>query len=241
MGCCESSSDNGLSTSYNLNASSPLTPDETRLFKQILTEIPIHCPQAIIDLPRRQFLDIYRYHIIASYHFRRMEFQLAVLYEIIGQVSAAIEGNQMALDMLLKHTPSNYQTISWKYSGLASCYLEGEAWGQAILHLRKAIEIARLSNEPNQEDIQLMENSLHLLTAKLMDGALMSMNHVLTPNPSQNQSNMESQITPGTIADNNICGTSSIDQAEVEHLPDKQTELLTNDETPKDVVLNLET
>ncbi|CAF1240931.1 unnamed protein product [Adineta steineri] len=69
-----------------------------------------------------------------------------------------------------------------------------------------------------------------------MDGALMSMNHVLTLNPSQNQPNMESQITPETIADNNICGTSSIDQAEVEHLSDKQTELLTNDETPKDVV-----
>ncbi|CAF4206407.1 unnamed protein product [Adineta steineri] len=236
MGCCESSSDNGLLTSYNLNASSLLTPDETRLFKQILNEIPLHCQQAIIDLPRRQFLDIYRYKIIASYHLRRMEFQLALLYETTGEVSAAIEANQMALDLLLKHTPTNYQTISWQYFGLAFYYLKGEAWGQAILHLRKAIETARLSIAPNQEDIQVMENSLHLLTAKLMNGALMSMSHVLTPNPSQNQPDMESQITSETITDNNTCGTSSIDQAEVEHLPDKQTELLINDETPKDVV-----
>ncbi|CAF1526204.1 unnamed protein product [Adineta steineri] len=89
---------------------------------------------------------------------------LATCLSVIGEVSAAIEANQMALDMLLKHSPTNYQTISWKYFGLASCYLEGKAWGQAILHFRKAVETARSSNEPNQEDIQMMEFTLHLLT-----------------------------------------------------------------------------
>ncbi|CAF4084067.1 unnamed protein product [Adineta steineri] len=272
MGCCESSSDNGLSTSYNLNASSLLTPDETILFKQILNGIPLHCQQPIINLPRRQFLGIYRYHMIASYHFRRMEFQLAILYQfkaisglqalllehkdhfifiemystlatclsVTDAVSAAIEGHQMALDMLLKHTPTDYQAISSQYYGLATCYLGGQAWGQGIQHLRKGIETARLSNELNQEDIQMMEITLHLWTAKLMNGVLMSMDDVLAPTRSQNQQNMESQITPETNADNIICGTSSINQTEVEHLPDKQTELLANDEIPKDVVQNLE-
>jgi tetratricopeptide (TPR) repeat protein len=89
---------------------------------------------------------------------------LSLCLSLVGAVSAAIEGNHMALAILLKHTPTDYAAISTQHFQLSSCYLKVGACGQAIEYLRKAIEIARLSNEPNREDIQMLETLLHLLT-----------------------------------------------------------------------------
>jgi hypothetical protein len=79
MGCCESFPDNnGLSSSF-------LTQNERKNFEQIITSIPIHCREDIINLALpKQFLNAYQYHLWALFHFQRNEYLLAISNERIA-------------------------------------------------------------------------------------------------------------------------------------------------------------
>ncbi len=76
MGCCKSLPNNSSS------ALSSLTLEETIVFEQILSRIPVHCHQEIINLPSlRHLISVYKCHLGAMYFLLLREFRLAILSE----------------------------------------------------------------------------------------------------------------------------------------------------------------
>lgn len=80
----------------------------------------------------------------------------------LGEVRIALEGIQMALVIIWKHTPTDYETVSETYFQLAVSYKTGQAWDSAVSSLTKAIETARFSSTPNQQRIRELEEELKL-------------------------------------------------------------------------------
>jgi hypothetical protein len=106
----------------------------------------------------RDLLPNHRDHIVFADIYRHISLcQLG-----LGEVRAAIEGIQMVLVILLKHIPTDYQTLSETYVQLTICYKTGQAWHSAVSSLTKALETARLSRVPNQQRIRELEADLTL-------------------------------------------------------------------------------
>jgi hypothetical protein len=63
--------------------------------QKILSLIPVHCRQEIINLPAQQFLKVYQHHLIGKYYFERKHFLLALTHEY-----RAMQG---LLDMMPNH------------------------------------------------------------------------------------------------------------------------------------------
>ncbi len=80
MGCRTSSFGIGISKS-NICIDSPLTEAERIQFETILSGIPVHCRQIILNLPPRQLLNFYQYHTMAIQHGLRKEWPLSISYE----------------------------------------------------------------------------------------------------------------------------------------------------------------
>ncbi len=96
MGCCQSS----------------LSPMERMAFQYILTFIPTHCQQDIINLPARKFLDIYQKHLDAENHLRQEEYLAAIISEC-----QAIQG----LEVLLHDHKDNF-IFADMHKLLSICY-----------------------------------------------------------------------------------------------------------------------
>ena len=86
MGCCESSRNkivplspftNQLRTSLPL----PLLPEQRKILQGVLDGMPVHCRQAIIDIPPQQFFKIYDFYVMAIYYLHRQEYEIVTLYE----------------------------------------------------------------------------------------------------------------------------------------------------------------
>jgi tetratricopeptide (TPR) repeat protein len=95
MGCCRSSSEISASRLHRTNSAgafSSLTQAEMLQLDTLLSGIPNHGRQAIINLPVHQLLNLYQYHTMALYHAAQREWQHAISYE-----HRAIKGLQVML------------------------------------------------------------------------------------------------------------------------------------------------
>jgi hypothetical protein len=197
MGCCKSLLNIGSSRFHSNNstrASSALSQAEMTQLETLLSGIPDHCREAIINLPARQLLNLYQYHTIALYHGLQREWQIVILYELdvikgfqallpmnkdhyiflnfysilsasflaLGELQAAIEGIHSALVILLKHTPTDYTTISNHYCYLAEAYKAKQNWESTAEYLTKAIDTPQLKNDLDQEYIRTLETELQM-------------------------------------------------------------------------------
>ena len=195
MGCCQSSShidSSCLHSAASSGAFSFLTQAEMLQLEILLSRIPNHCREAIINLPARQLLNLYQYHTLALYHGLHKQWSHAISYEkraikglqvllpkdkdhfifynfysilsasflALGGLQVAVEGIHITLAILLKHTPMDYQTISIHYYHLANVYKAIQNSKATAQYLTKAIEIARLSNDVDQEYISMLETEL---------------------------------------------------------------------------------
>jgi hypothetical protein len=136
MGCCESLPNDVISLSpitnpNHVSSSLPLTPGEQVLFQQILTKIPVHCREAIVNLPGKQFLKIYQCHLIAKNYFQRNEYRLASISE-----SEAIKGMESLLPAQKDHfifiDMYNILTMCTVALGLLSVAIESSEFALAI-------------------------------------------------------------------------------------------------------------
>lgn len=192
MGCCKSSLYISDSRFYSLNAmrnSSSFTQTEMLQLGILLSAVPDHCQEAIISLPARKLLNLYKYHLMALYHGLHREWSVAIAYEqrvikglqvlmpnekdhyiffhfysvlsacflALGELHAAIEGIETALAILLKHTPTDYKTISCHYYHLANVYKNDQNWAAAANYLTQAIKTARFINDLDLEFIYALE------------------------------------------------------------------------------------
>lgn len=103
-----------------------------------------------ILLPRQKdhFLFFYLYHVLSA------------SYLALGELESAIESIQIALAILLKHTPMNYQAISKYYYYLAIAFKGIRDWRTTVKYLIKAIEVAELITDLDAEYIPKLENEL---------------------------------------------------------------------------------
>ncbi|CAF1292606.1 unnamed protein product [Rotaria sordida] len=132
----------------------------------------------------------------------------------MGLILPAIETSQKTLDILLKHIPSNNEAISTQYFNLAICYLNSGIYNESWQYLSKTIVIARHSNVPNLENLDILETTLYLLTQLIMA-------RVLNSTATSNRNDNEQEASHAIITEPN--------QAECEHSLDQQTELSDND------------
>ncbi|CAF1271514.1 unnamed protein product [Adineta steineri] len=204
MGCCKSLPNITCDFRLHKIKSSCLTHNEIIQFEALLSEIPDHCRQAIINLPIRQLLNIYQYHIRALDYGLQKEWQLVIAFEqrvikrlqvllptdkdhyiffnfynvlsasflALGALQLAIEGLHIALVILLKHTPTDYKTISMHYYHIANVYKILYDLKTMIQYLTKAIEIARLINDLDQEYIVKLETELQIAIQQQDDNNL---------------------------------------------------------------------
>jgi hypothetical protein len=122
MGCCESSP---AIDDFSLSS---VTPVERMTFEHIISQIPVHCRQEIINLPVQPFLRIYQYHLEAIWFIARNEFHLAMLREL-----QAIEG----LRTLLSHCKDHF-IFSDFYTILSASFIRSG-------NVESAIETAQIS------------------------------------------------------------------------------------------------
>jgi len=95
-------------------------------FQYILTYIPLHCQQEIVNLPTRKFLDIYQKHITAENHLEQKEYLAAIISEC-----QAIQD----LEVLLKHHKDNF-IFADMHKLLSICYWQ---MGNIELAFRRGI------------------------------------------------------------------------------------------------------
>jgi hypothetical protein len=78
MGCCKSSPSNDSVT--------PLSGivNESMMFEEILSGIPVHHQQQLRNLPRQRFLDVYKHHMVACVFLTQKEYLLALFNETIA-------------------------------------------------------------------------------------------------------------------------------------------------------------
>jgi tetratricopeptide (TPR) repeat protein len=145
----------------------------------LLSGIPNHGREAIINLPVHQLLTLYQYHTMALYHGAQREWQHAISYEqraikglqlllptdkdhslALGGLQVAIEGIHIALAILLKHTPMDYKTISIHYYNLANVYKALKNLKSTAQYLTKAIETAQLIHDLDEKYILMLETEL---------------------------------------------------------------------------------
>ncbi|CAF2376029.1 unnamed protein product [Rotaria sp. Silwood2] len=198
MGCCKSSlciDTLYLHRSNSTRIFSSFTQAEIVQLATLLSKIPDHCQEAIINLPARKLLNLYQYHLMALHHGLQREWLLAVSCEqhvinglqalmptekdhyiffhfysvlsacflALGEIQTAIEGLNITLAILLKYTPMDYETISNHYCHLANVYKIIQNWEAATQCITKAIEIARLSNDLDQEYMRILETNFQLI------------------------------------------------------------------------------
>jgi hypothetical protein len=99
MGCCESTASDevsSLATPNTTATSSYFTPIEMMLLQMLMTKLPNHCRQTIIDIPPRKVLNALQHHINAQHHILRKEYPLAILCEskAISEFQALIPNHQ---------------------------------------------------------------------------------------------------------------------------------------------------
>ncbi|CAF4653708.1 unnamed protein product [Rotaria sp. Silwood1] len=170
----------------------------------LLSKIPDHYQEAIINLPVRKLLNFYHYHLMALYYGQQRQWLLAVLCEqhvikglqalmptekdhyiffnfysvlsacllALGEIQTAIEGLHITLSILLKHTPMDYKTISNHYYHLANVYKIIPNWEAASQYITKAIELARLSNDLDQEYIHILETNFQVIQKRYANNML---------------------------------------------------------------------
>ncbi|CAF3546024.1 unnamed protein product [Rotaria sordida] len=207
MGCCKSSLYINTLRSHRSNStriSSSFTQTEMIQLGTILSNIPDHYQEAIINLPARKLLNFYQYHLMALYYGLQREWLLAIVCEqyaikglqalmptekdhyiffnfysvlsacflALGEIETAIKGLHITLDILLKHTPMDYKTISNHYYHLGNAYRTIQNWEAALQSLTQAIEIAQLSNDLDQEYIHNLEANFQLIKKQVANNIL---------------------------------------------------------------------
>lgn len=88
---------------------------------------------------------------------------LSASFLALGELEAAIEGIHITLAILLKHTPTDYYTISNHYYHLAGAYKVSCDWKATAHYLTVAIETARCMDDLDQEFISKLENELQMV------------------------------------------------------------------------------
>lgn len=83
-------------------------------YEYILTSIPVHCKQEIMNLPPRKFLTIYGKHLTAESHLEQNEYLAAIVSQC-----QAIED----LEVLLNHHKDHF-IFANMHKLLSICYLE---------------------------------------------------------------------------------------------------------------------
>ncbi|CAF1633562.1 unnamed protein product [Adineta ricciae] len=191
MGCCE-----GLPTVASLikfrRRTTSLTHADITQLQIIFAGIPEHSRQVILNLPARQLLSLYQYHMMALYHGLQKEWQSAIYCEqrvikglqallptdkdhyiffnfysvlsasflALGALQKAIEVLHIALAILLKHTPTDYKTISVHYYHLANAYKALHDSRASAQYLTKAVEAARLRSDSSRTYAAVLETDL---------------------------------------------------------------------------------
>ena len=87
---------------------------------------------------------------------------LSVCFCEIKNFEVAIKEGQIVLDIMLKHTPTDYTEIGLQYFRVAFFGLVGNRWKIAERCFMKAIETSRLSDGLQQDFVQKMEEFLQI-------------------------------------------------------------------------------
>jgi tetratricopeptide (TPR) repeat protein len=187
MGCCESYSNNaGVSySSVTQNERAMFDrilsriPIECRQeiinlipVKRFLTAYQYHL-QALDYLQRNEYLLAVVYERVAVQNMLRLlpyhddHFIFVDMYKLLsvclletGYIELSIKSRQMALNIILKYTPTDYRAINEQYFQLAFFYLCAGICKAAERCFIKTIEIARLCIELHQDYIQKVEQLL---------------------------------------------------------------------------------
>lgn len=170
-----------------------LTQHEKVQLETFLFYVPNDCQQTIVNLSKRDLLNLIRKHRMAVYCSLKKDWSLAIYYErqaikrlqtllpnekdhyifyifynilsaaflALGQFESAIEGIQLALIILLKHTPTEYRIISNHYFYLAYMYNNLQDWQLAMEYFCKAIETGQYIEPFDQDLICMLENELN--------------------------------------------------------------------------------
>jgi len=143
------------------------------------------------------------------------------------------------LAIFLKHTPKDYTAISQRYFNLFVAYKVDNAWQTAIECLTKAIETARLSDEPNRERIRQLEADREAAMEHIvMNEPVFSVSYI-QPNPGESADECRHRAVATMCAYNAEHGTLRHDISEITRIPDKQTESQVTDEILNEVLNHL--
>ena len=90
MGCCKSSPSDGSVTALSG------IMNESMMFEEILSKIPVQHQQQLRNLPRQIFLDIYKHHLAACIFALQKEYVLAIYNETtaIGELKLMLPQHQ---------------------------------------------------------------------------------------------------------------------------------------------------
>jgi hypothetical protein len=96
------------------------------------------------------------------YIFFKFYSTLSAFFLAVGELQSAIEGIHIALAILLKHTPTDYKTLSNHYYYLSNAYKASEDWKATAQYLIIAIEVARLRDDLDPKFIPMLKIELQM-------------------------------------------------------------------------------
>lgn len=82
----------------------------------------------------------------------------------LDRIPEALECCKIAVQLLLRHDPTNYTERSRLYFLLAQCYKGMQAWNDSIACLNKAIEMCQACLRPDEEFIRKIQADIKLIT-----------------------------------------------------------------------------
>ncbi|CAF1038907.1 unnamed protein product [Adineta ricciae] len=144
-----------------------------------------------------------------------------------GLIQTALEMCQLVLNILLRDTPTDYNTIYKNYFALSQIYRNRKEWRKAILCATKAIETKRLCHITDQDSIRLLENQIESLKWKMS----------IDTRERSDKSSID--FSPQEIIE--VCTYNpehelfAFDLSELERKPEKVTESLVTDEMLKEI------
>jgi tetratricopeptide (TPR) repeat protein len=188
MGCCKSFPNNvGQSSSVILidimafEKILSLMPVDCRQqlknlpLRRFLDTYDFHLAAVFYAIRKKYFLAIFN-ELLAIKELKLMlphhedHFIFANMYQVLCECyfqiynpELAAEAGEIAVSIMLKHTPTDYKKISLQYYQLAKLYMIQDQWQKTEQYIVKAIEIGRLSNELPQGFIQALEQVFVML------------------------------------------------------------------------------
>ncbi|UJR11604.1 hypothetical protein I4U23_015786 [Adineta vaga] len=182
-------------------------------------------------------LPIHKDHVI----FVPMHRVLSVGFWQLKKMDLAIKEGQIALNILLKRTPTDYIEIGLQYLRVGFFNLVGHQWKTAERCFMKAIITARLSDGLQGDFIQNMEEFLQMTRQNIPGSPFRIIPTEYQSVPGESREDLLRRALTDLDNISNDLGTFNIEDTELKRLPDQETESLVTADILNDVLNNLET